>query len=169
MASIPGYESIETPGYGWAAKSNVELIPLFPPLETAGTTTTQNFGLAKLNESPNVILLYRLQTLRTMSDTNFMLGVITLAYVAVNIVLLGLNYMNKNDDDCGDPDDVTLARCGSPVSDYIFHRIEFSATFMFSVLQAFALLYTPKTQLTIYNNPVVLKLVLFFAIVGTIF
>jgi hypothetical protein len=100
-----------------------------------------------------------------MSDQNFSLAVLTLIYVGINIVMLPLNYMCNNDADCGDPDDVSLARCGSPVSALLFHQIEFTGTFLFAIIQAFALLYTPKSLVNIYDNPVTLKLVLFFAIV----
>jgi len=102
--------------------------------------------------------------------------------------MLILNYLDHSDEECGDPHDIYIVQCGSPVSAYVFHLIEvycaeislrkgllncfsalcsgqFTATFMFSVVQAFTLLYTPKSLLEIYDNPIVLKLVLFFAIV----
>jgi hypothetical protein len=153
-------EKLQTPGFGWTRISEND--PLF--LAETGQLP-EGPPLAKLNESPNVILLYRLQSLRTMSDQNFGLAVMTLIYVGINIVLLFLNYLINDDANCGDPDDVRVARCGSPVSALVFHLIEFTGTFLFAVIQAFALLYTPKSLLNIYDNPVTLKLVLFFAIV----
>ena len=152
----PVPQSIKEPGYGWTVKPG-EITPLV--LLEEGT------GLAKLNESPNVILLFRLQLLRTMSDTNFILAVLTLAYIGVNMVMITFNHLDHNDDECGDPGGVFVARCGSPVSTYVFHLIEFTATFCFSILQAVALLYTPKSMMNIYDNPHALKVVLFFAIV----
>ena len=100
-----------------------------------------------------------------MSDSNFVLAILSLAYVGVNICMSVFNYLDRNDDPCGDPEDVYTARCGSPISTFEFHAIEFTATFFFAVLQAFALLYTPKSLLNIFESPIVLKAVLFFAIV----
>jgi len=152
---------LETPGYGWTVKPG-ETTPLV--LVEEGRAAVDQ---AKLNESPNVILLYRLQLLRSMSDSNFVLAVLTLAYTGVNIVMLIFNYQDRNDDDCGDPKDVFVARCGSPVSEFIFHFIEFTATFVFSVIQAVALLYTPRSLNNVYDSPTTLKVVLFFAIVSS--
>jgi hypothetical protein len=157
-------EDISTPGYGWTVKPG-ETTPLVMLEE--GNAALYPRRLAKLNESPNVILLFRLQLLRNMSDTNFLLAVLTLAYIGVNVVMTIFNNLDRNDENCGDPPSVFVARCGSPVSDYVFHLIEFTATFMFSVLQAVALLYTPKSLMNVYDNPTALKIVLFFAIVSS--
>ena len=154
--------SLSDPGFGWVVKPG-EATPIVL-LEQRGKPE-------KLNESPNVILHFRLQLLRTMSDNNYLLAILTLAYIGVNMVMVILNFMNNNDDDCGDPGfgDVYIARCGSPVSDYVFHMTEFAATFGFAVIQAASLLYTPKTMSNIYANPATLKLVLFFNIVFSLF
>mmetsp|Transcript_15376 Transcript_15376/g.30833 ORF Transcript_15376/g.30833 Transcript_15376/m.30833 type:complete len:446 (+) Transcript_15376:46-1383(+) len=154
-------DKLRIPGFGWTQISEND--PL--AIAEAGLQERRVSLPAKLNESPNVILLYRLQSLRTMSDTNFFLAVLTLIYVGINTVMIVLNYLDNENGDCSDPDDVRIARCGSPVSPYTFHMIEFTATFIFAVIQAFALLYTPKSLLNIYDNPFTLKLVLFFAIV----
>jgi hypothetical protein len=89
-AETPSYQN--APGYGWTVKQG-ETTPLVLLEEGLGLTSkdpeesNEVISLAKLNESPNVILLYRLQTLRTMSDTNFVLAIVALAYVGVNAVL----------------------------------------------------------------------------------
>jgi len=159
--------ALRIPGYGWAHYGSAAVEePVEQPRIPLGTDEEVEKGLtlAKLNESPNVILLYRLETLRTMSAGNFYLAVLALTYFGVNVVMMLFNFLDKNDEDCGDVDDIHIARCGSPVSDYVFHVLEFTATFVFSLVQAIALLYTPKTQLMIYDRPLALKVVLFFAI-----
>ena len=86
-------------------------------------------------------------------------------YAGMNMVLLAFNYLGKNDDDCGDKESVFIARCRGPVSKSLFHRIEFTGTFVFCLLQAVSLLYTPKSLMNIYDNPAALKVVLVFAVV----
>jgi len=103
-----------------------------------------------------------------MSDSNFSLAILSLGYIGINVVLIFLNALNRNDDACEDPGSVYIARCGSPASDFLFHTLEFTGTFFFAVLQAFALLYTPKSLVKVYDNPLMLKCVLFFAIVVSI-
>lgn len=150
---------ISKPGFGWTNNTRGELAPLFP-------VEDGKFAFAKLNESPNVILLFRLQSLRNMSDTNFMLAVATLAYVGVNVTLLIFNFLDNNDGECGEPDNIYFPRCGSPISEFAFHILEFNSNFFFSIVQAFALLWTPKSLLNISDNPIALKFVLFFSIVS---
>ena len=125
-----------------------------------GAMTPQEFEEQTLNTSTNVILLYRLNHLQAMSNANLVLAIMALLYAATNVVLLVLNVADHNDDDCGDPKDLSIARCGSATSDLIFHRLEFWATFCFALVTAFSLMYTPKAVQHIYNKPLVLKLVL---------
>jgi len=135
--------------------------------------------LASLKESRNVILLFRLQILRTMAGVNFAISVLALIYLALNIVLIVCNAMLVGD--CEEvQQQMTLVekshgrlhepsmhepQCGSPISIYHFHITEFTATFLFSILQAIALLFTPKSSMNIYENPSILRIVLIFAIV----
>jgi len=135
--------------------------------------------LTTLKESRNVILLFRLQMLRTMSGVNFAISVLTLIYLALNIVLIVCNAMlvgdceefqekldlvEKSHGRLSEPS-MHEPQCGSPISIYHFHMTEFTATFLFSILQAIALLFTPKSSMNIYENPSILRLVLVFAIV----
>lgn len=136
-----------TPGDGWSSEKRVAFEE---PEET-------------LNTSTNIMLLYRLHNLQTMSNANFTLGVLALLYGACNVVMLVLNFGNHNDDPCGDPDGPR--RCGSVVSDPMFHRLEFWAAFCFSMVTAFSIMFTPKAVTHVYENPTVLKLVLMFEIV----
>ena len=113
-----------------------------------------------------MILLFRLETLRSSSSANFLLAVLALAYAALNIVMVALNRLNNNGADCGDPaGSVFEARCGSPTSVWTFHVVEFTATFLFSLVQASALLFAPRQAKTIYGDPGTLRLVLVFAVV----
>ena len=174
------YQSIdiENPGYGWTEEypAPKEVLPLNTALRTSNSIDQVRVTSAdrsqspemmmRLNESPNVVLLYRLQALRSMSDSNFSLAILSLGYIGINVVLIFLNALNRNDDACEDPGSVYIARCGSPASDFLFHTLEFTGTFFFAVLQAFALLYTPKSLVKVYDNPLMLKCVLFFAIVS---
>lgn len=100
-----------------------------------------------------------------MSLANFTLAVISLLYAATNVVLLILNYGNHSDDDCDDPHDTAIARCGSTVSEQTFHRLEFWAAFSFTLVTAFSLQFTPKAVSHIYANPIILKLVLLIQII----
>jgi len=122
-----------------------------------------------LNSSTNVILLYRLHEVKALSAINVLLAVLTLLNLGTCLTLFVLNAMNNNDADCGDPgkDDVAVARCGSPVSDLVFHTVEFWASFVYACVEAAALVYTPRAISTISQRPLVLRILLFFDIVAT--
>ena len=65
-----------------------------------------------------------------MSSASFSLAIMAMAYGGVNVVLFVLNYLSE--DECDEPDDLRVARCGSAVSELFFHRLEFSATACYS-------------------------------------
>ena len=69
-----------------------------------------------INTSSNVLLLYRMNELQHLGRVNFGLAVGTLLYLATNVVLFTFNAMDRNDDECGDPEGIKYARCGSPVA-----------------------------------------------------
>ncbi|KAH8045679.1 hypothetical protein JL720_16612 [Aureococcus anophagefferens] len=120
----------------------------------------------RLNVSSNIILHFRVQELKDLCFVNFVLALLTLLYMGVNVTMFVLNYLNRDDDDCGDPDSVYVARCGSPVS-AVFHALEFWATAAYAMVEAFALVYTPRALSSISNRPNLLKLLLFFDVVAT--
>ena len=120
----------------------------------------------KLRCETNVLVLHRLRKLETMSTANFLLAILSLLYIGINIVTLVLNGLNKNDDDCGDPDTVFEPRCGSPISDYAFHNLEFWATFVYALVQAFSLYHSPKNLNTILQNTLALKIGLFVEVIA---
>ena len=161
---MPGFDqALIAPDEGGACTE-----PLAPALCTEPLQRAISFDSRALkepiNHSSNVLLLHRLNELTTQSCVNFTLAILSLVYIGVNIVCIPLNALNNNDDDCGEEDSVFIARCGSPVSDYVFHNVEFWATFAFAVVEAVALVYSPKSITNIYENPLVLKTVLFFDI-----
>ena len=162
---------MSTPGDGWSTlveKGAVETTPLAastmkkvdPPKKR--TLLSKAGRLQPLNQSTNVLLAYRLDALSAMSTSNFVLAVICLFFCGLNIALVYFNYrLNRGD---ASEDDPSLC----PITDKTFHLTEFWATFIFAIVEAFALVCTPKSLLNIYENPLVLKLVLFFNIVATL-
>lgn len=100
-----------------------------------------------LTESTNVVLASHLSMLHLSSIANFGLATLSLIYGAHNVVMLFLNANDHNDDDCGDPDDSTIPRCGSSVSDQGFHRLDLWPTFAFSLVTAFCFRTSPKSRI----------------------
>ena len=144
-----------------------EKTPLVGSVQFGGMPAhTSTDGL--LNTSSNVILHFRLHSLERMSTINFALAICSLVYLAINIVMIVFNWTANFDGDCDDPDSLYIQRCGSPISEYGFHMMEFWATFGFAIIEAYALLNTPKTLSTIYESPLQLKLILFFDIVASL-
>ena len=136
-----------------------------PRRQGGNIPTTLHGGSGSLKVSTNVILLFQLQTLKSTSFANFVLSVLSLSFVGLNIAMVAINYLNVSDTDCRDEDSIYVARCGSPTSVWTFHAVEFTSTFLLSVVQACALLFTPRASLSIYENPPVLRFVLIFAVV----
>ncbi|KAL9180478.1 hypothetical protein ACHAXT_010931 [Thalassiosira profunda] len=103
-----------------------------------------------LNYSSNV-----LNEMRHMENVNFVLALACLVYCGINVALIVVNYVNSNHS--VDP----------PVPEKAFHLLEFWATFIFAVVECVSLTSTPKSLMNVYNNPLVLRLVLFFNIVAS--
>uniref|UniRef100_A0A0G4HQR4 Uncharacterized protein n=1 Tax=Chromera velia CCMP2878 TaxID=1169474 RepID=A0A0G4HQR4_9ALVE len=99
--------------------------------------------------SGNVLLLYHLGNLTRKSTANFILACLCIFYIGVNIVCLIINSMPEFRE----------------ANDLTFHLLEFWATFMFTVVDIMALVYSPKSLGKIYANPTILKLVVFFNLV----
>ena len=130
--------------------------------EAVLATTASDGGV--LNFSSNILLVYRLAEMRASASINLWLALLCLAYCGVNVALLYVNYVNSLSDgaQAGVEDEE------KPVSELVFHLVEFWATFCFSVVECVSLVNTPKSLFRIYDNPLVLKLVLFFNIVATL-
>lgn len=96
-------------------------------------------GIPVVGTSSNVLLLYQLQTLRLQYWVNFILSLCCLLFIGVNIVLLVLNSLHG-------------------VDKFLFHMLEFWATFVFSLVDVFALVFAPKPMGTIFYRPIILKL-----------
>lgn len=108
-----------------------------------------------LNSSTNVLLVYRLNEMRSLESVNFTLAIACLVYCGINIALIIVNYVNSNS-----PTNNVV------VSEKSFHLLEFWATFFFSIVTCISLTSTPKSILNIYNDPLTLRLILFFNIVA---
>jgi hypothetical protein len=120
-----------------------------------------------LNQSDNVLLVYRLNEMKSNSTLNFALALLCLCYCGVNMVLIAVNYVNAraattttNGDDAEDE--------AKPVSELTYHLTEFWATFGFACVECISLVHTPKSFFKIYRHPLLLKLVLFFNIAATL-
>jgi hypothetical protein len=116
----------------------------------------QKDNLSSLNASSNVLLLFRLADFQRRSQVNFWLALISLLCCGVFIVLIVLNY--------------TLNNASEPpnVSDTTFHRIEFWTTFLYALVDAYALVNSPKTMISIWENPNALKILFFFNVVAAL-
>ena len=108
-----------------------------------------------LNSSQNVLLVYRLDEMRSLERVNFALAIACLVYCGINIALIIVNYVNSQNQE--DP----------PISEKAFHLLEFWATFCFAIVTCISLTSTPKSIMNIYNNPMTLRLILFFNIVAS--
>lgn len=134
-----------------------------PPFSGASSATTTNEDSNDdhpLNQSTNVLLVYRLHEMRYSAQFNLLLAFLCLVYIGVNMVLIAVNALNAK-----------AERQGTQpvVSELTYHLVEFWATFGFAVVECCSLVATgsPKSLVQIYRNPLVLKLVLFFNIVAT--
>jgi len=116
--------------------------------------TSDNTELLPLKESTNVLLLSRLAELKFMSFVNVSIAIATIVYIGVNITCIILNGYDNDD-----------WPVKGAVSKAFFHNLEFWATFIFSILEVFALVYSPKPLGAIYQNTLLLKLVIFVNIV----
>jgi hypothetical protein len=108
-----------------------------------------------MNTSPNVLVLYRLQDLQRVANINLWLAFLCLFCCGVYLVLMYLNFKMHQ----ANPPSITPKT---------FHVIEFWTTCIYAVTEAHALVTTPKTMLTIYQNPTRLKLLLFFNVVAAL-
>ena len=110
-----------------------------------------------LNSSHNVLLVYRLDEMRSLERVNFTLAIACLIYCGINIALIIVNYVNSTSQNHMEP---------RPISEKAFHLLEFWATFFFAIVTCISLTSTPKSIMNIYNNPLALRLILFFNIVA---
>ena len=87
--------------------------------------------------------------LRGLAFVNFVLALLTLLYLAMNLVLLFLTLKSYKGDGV------------------ILHHVEFWSTFFYACVEAFALIYTPRAISSISGRPTLLKVLLFFDVVAT--
>jgi hypothetical protein len=101
-----------------------------------------------LRRDTNVLVLARLAELRWISSVNLRLAVLSMMYLGSNIVCVILNVA---DNDCYPCEEAA-------VSPEVFHRFEFSATFLFSLVSTFSLVYSPERS---FSSPLLLRALLF--------
>lgn len=143
-----GNNSSFSPHYGCHGEETVLLQP---------SKTKAPFQQHPLNQSSNVLLVYRLEDMRSTITVNFLLAILCLMYCGINAVLIVVNYLNSH----------AASEEEFAVDDLTFHLLEFWATFIFALVECASLVSSPKSLVKIYNNPVILKLILFFNIVAT--
>lgn len=125
-----------------------EETPLFKPVIPPA-------AVAPLNQSNNVLLVFRLHEMRQCENVNIALAFLCLAYCGTNVALIITNYVDSQYDD---PED-------KPVPEKWFHLVEFWGTFAFAIVECLSLIFTPKSMINLYDNPLLLRLILFFNIV----
>ena len=156
------------------------------PPEDDATPSTTTGSSSSINYSTNILLAYRLQELKSVSQINLWLSIFCLIYLGINVCLICANYVNyqyeqthKNDTDYDEEDE-------QPVNDIVYHMTEFWATFCFAVIKYLAIVNTPKAIITsassssaagtqqrssggkMISNPMFLRIVMFIDIVATI-
>lgn len=99
-----------------------------------------------------VFVADRLSRLDDLSLKNFNLSILCLVYIGVNLVCFILNSM---------PGPWRHKHA------LTFHLLEFWATFGFSCVQVYALTFSPRSFVSMYNKPIVLKMVVVFNVVAS--
>lgn len=104
-----------------------------------------------LNSTTNLLVVVRANEILMMSRVNTGLAIISVLYMAVNVSCF---ILNSYDNEC----DPKAPGCSPATTPYLFHSLEFWATFVFNLVDLLALGYSPRTLSNQYKNPVVLKL-----------
>lgn len=99
-----------------------------------------------------VFLSDRLTRLDDFARKNFNMALLCLVYTGINIVCTIINAMSQDFRDS---------------HEFAFHMLEFWATFFFSVVQVYALIFSPRSLGSIYKNPNLLKVIIFFNVAAT--
>eukprot|EP00667_Euglena_gracilis_P025344 EG_transcript_29719 len=98
-----------------------------------------------LGSSSNVLLLFQLGRIQSLSLINFLLSILCLVYFGIGIILFILNSTS-----------VEIREA----SMYLFHTMEFWSTFAFSLVDVFAVMYSPRPLRNICDKPRLLKLLM---------
>jgi hypothetical protein len=129
-----------------------ERTPLIPPHKKPPLPIPFE-DVAPVNDSRNVLLLYRLNLFYTKSYVNFFLAILCLVYVGINFACLVINTKSE---------EYREAHMS------LFHRMEFWGTFMFSLVDVFSIVYSPKPLGRICENPFALKLFIFLNVTASL-
>uniref|UniRef100_A0A7S1HVH4 Uncharacterized protein n=1 Tax=Eutreptiella gymnastica TaxID=73025 RepID=A0A7S1HVH4_9EUGL len=129
-------------------EASTERLPLLPGDERVDIQLLDKHLFACCGQdSTSILILYRLASLDTKSAVNFSLSIVCLLYAAINVVCFMMN---------------TLGAQFVERHEHSFHLLEFWGTFIFSLVSVFSLVYSPRPLGRITQNPVRLKLVVFF-------
>eukprot|EP00606_Chrysophyceae_sp_TOSAG23-5_P000864 GSChrysophyteH2.ASY1.ANO1.631.1 assembled CDS len=112
-----------------------------------------------LNVSDNVLLGFRAYNLQNISWNNFIVAIFSLMYCGLNISLAYFNWANARAKTKGEE---------KPVDVWVFHMMEFWCTFLFGIVELFALSQTPKHLVSTVQSPRLLKVILFLNVVLTL-
>ena len=100
----------------------------------------------------------RAEALKSISIANFVSSILSLAYAALNIALIYINYSNAKAVNSGNE---------LVVSERVFHLLEFWGTFGFCLVQLFALRQLPRSFDATMDNARQIKSVLFINVIAT--
>ena len=112
-----------------------------------------------LNMSDNVLLYFRARTLKNISFNNFLVAIFSLMYCGLNISLVYFNFTNAHAKTIGEE---------KPVDVWVFHMMEFWCTFLFGIVELFALTQTPRHLISTVQSPRLMKVILFINVVLTL-
>mmetsp|Transcript_130148 Transcript_130148/g.278115 ORF Transcript_130148/g.278115 Transcript_130148/m.278115 type:complete len:267 (-) Transcript_130148:277-1077(-) len=110
----------------------------------------------ELTAARGLLVLAQVSNLRVLSCVNMLLAMVSVTFMGVNIVCIICN--------CYDNEDPETA----VVSLETFHRLEFWGTFIFNMVDVFALIYSTKKLNRIYWSPLCLKLIICLNVGGSL-
>lgn len=119
--------------------------------------------LKPLRQETNILVLVRLNDLKFLRDVNIWLAIFATAYFGVNVVCTVLNSFERGD--WPGEAECTLDPSNCPVTtDQIFHRTEFGTTWLFSIIEVLAIIYSPDRQ---FEAELLLKFLVFWNVAAS--
>ena len=119
--------------------------------------------LKPLRKETNILVLVRLNDLKFLRDVNIWLAIGATAYFGVNVVCTVLNSFSRGE--WPGEAECTLNPSDCPVTtDQIFHRTEFGTTWLFSIIEVLAIIYSPDRQ---FEAELLLKFLVFWNVAAS--
>ena len=100
-----------------------------------------------LRHETNVIVLARLNLLHKLASVNLWLALASILYFSVCLVLLVVSVWPEE----------------GIVDDAVYHYLDFSSTFLFSLVEVLTLLYSPERR---FRSPILLRFLIFSLDIG---